>query len=166
MDFHDCTFDIKFFGFTAEQMTTMREREVKNMIGQAVENIIKKIETPATSKLLGAQKDEVIRRIKNSTMKNMKPVRELDKKFLRVPPHVLLGQDFHLEQQYTPLDEEKKNAQLKELELRFREKLVTLAKKEAEANQYESVANILQQETIEHKKIYEGVPSINGYKLT
>ncbi|BFF95610.1 uncharacterized protein DMAD_12975 [Drosophila madeirensis] len=166
MDFHDSTYDTKFFGFTAEQITAIREREVKIMISQAVENTIEKIETPATSKLLDAQKDEVIRRMEDSTIKNMKPLRELDKKYFRIPPHVLLVPDFHLEQQYTPLDEEEKNAQLKELELRFRENLITLAKLEAEASHYESVANIVQQETIEHKKIYANVPSINGYKLT
>ncbi|SPP79730.1 uncharacterized protein LOC117582287 [Drosophila guanche] len=165
MRFHDSIYDLKFFNYTAEQISAERERLVQNMVGKAIENAIQKIETPATSILLGAQKDEVVRLVEESALKNMKSLRELDKKYFRVPPHVLLVPDFHLEHQYTALDEEKKNAQLKQLKVLFRENLITLAKLEAEAKHYESVVKIVQQETNMQKKVYEDCASINAYKL-
>ncbi|XP_022232966.2 uncharacterized protein LOC111081265 [Drosophila obscura] len=166
MHFYESAYDLKFFNYTADQISSEREHLVQSIIGKAIENAIKKIETPATSALLSSQKDAVMCRVQAVSKKSMKSLRELDKKYFHIPPHVLQAQDFHLEHQYTALDEEKKNAQLEQLKMRFRENLITLAKLEAEGKHYASVAHIVEQEADMHKQVYEECPSVNVYKLT
>ncbi|EDW28563.1 GL19253 [Drosophila persimilis] len=155
MNFYQSAYDLKFFNFTAEQISSEREHLVHNLISKAIENAIQKIETPATSALLGAQKDAVISRVEAATKKNMQSLRLLDKKYFHIPSHVLQVEDFHLEHQPTPLEEEKKNNELEHLKLRFRQNLITLAKVEAEGNHYASVAKIAQEETDIHKQVYK-----------
>lgn len=48
-------------------------------------------------------------------------LRQMDKVYFEVPPHVLQIKDFELEQQFTSEEEEAKAAKVKELKLRFRQ---------------------------------------------
>ncbi|TDG49891.1 hypothetical protein AWZ03_003667 [Drosophila navojoa] len=154
MDFNQSTYNLEFFNFTPEQIAAERDSLVLALIGRAVKTTIQKIETPATTALLDQSKDAVISLMMQACQSKLDSLREMDKVYFEVPPHVLQIKDFELEQRFTSEEEEAKAAQVKELKLRYRQNLAMLAELKAEEDKYKDIEPLVQQELEMHKQIY------------
>ncbi|KAH8237880.1 hypothetical protein KR032_005416 [Drosophila birchii] len=191
MDFHQKAQDQRLFNFTAEQMAVERKTKiaqnfafhrscivtifsflfpdktlVRFIITKTLGMAIKKIETPATSALLEAQRKAVVEQILVSCQQGLKALLELDKKVFHVPPNVLLVQDLQLETTFTSEDEEQKTIQLEEMKRKFRENMAMLAQLDAEETKFAAVEDVLQKEIQMQEIVKELCSSFNVSKLS
>ncbi|KAH8246664.1 hypothetical protein KR038_002800 [Drosophila bunnanda] len=192
MDFLQRAQDQRLFNFTAEQIAVERKSElapallfgevaalnfccffflqdkhlVRFIITKALGMAIKKIETPATSALLEAQKKAVVEQVQESCQRGLKALLDLDKKVFHVPPNVLLAQDLHLENNFTSEDEEQKTAQLEEMKTRFRENMAMLAQLDAEETKFAAMEDVIKKEIQMQEIAKEVCSSFNVSKLS
>ncbi|KAH8282001.1 hypothetical protein KR054_004799 [Drosophila jambulina] len=166
MDFHQRAQDQRLFNFTAEQIAVERKHLVRFIIMKALGKAIKKIETPATSALLEAQKQTVVEQVQESCQRGLKALLDLDKKMFHVPPNVLLAQDLHLETKVTSEDEEQKTAQLEEMKTKFRENMAMLAQLDSEETKFAAMEDAIQNEIQMQEIVNELCSSFNASKLS
>ncbi|XP_020800866.1 uncharacterized protein LOC110178173 [Drosophila serrata] len=166
MDFLQRAQDLRLFNFTAEQIGVEHKHLVRFIITKALGMAIKKIETPATSALLEAQKKEVVDQVLESCQRGLKALVDLDKKVFRVPPNVLLAQDLHLESKFSSENEEQKTAQLEEMKARFRENMAMLAQLDAEETKFAAMEDVIQKEIQMQEITKEVCSSFNVSKLS